>query len=138
MRLERRYNLYRGCLILSIIIFAFFLSQSFQPQPVTAQTSPTASDVGTRSHICFTATDNYNQTTTSCIYITVVGACTLATADVNIDGRVDILDVASVAYHYGENRTSPQPYNPLDSSIVGIDDISCVASHFDQTDPLPI
>ena len=100
------------------------------------------SDAGNRYKPCFTATETIpNSTatisTTKCLYITVVGACTLATADINIDGRVDILDIAIVAFHFGQNRTGPEPYNPLDTPTIAMPDVACAAFYFDHLDPLP-
>lgn len=126
-------------LVLSLLLVTSYLGMLSSPL-VYSPIVQSVSDAGNRYKVCFTATDtvgNSTVSTTLCTYITVVGACTLATADVNIDGRVNILDVAIIASHYGENRTSPQPYNPLDTSTVGLSDIACAASYYDQIDPLP-
>ena len=107
------------------------------PPTIFHQTSPVSDVSGNRYKICFTASDQ-GGSTTECMHITVIGACTPATADINIDGKVDILDAAILVSHFGENETGlpPEPYNLLNHPTVDVADASCLASMFDQETPV--
>ena len=135
---EKRYNVLRTCLILSVCLLAFSV-----PRVLGAPAQ--ASDAGNRYKICFTATDHFDNgtanpflVTTKCFYVTVLGACTKYTADVFLQGTVNLQDVSAVFFHYGQNETGrTDPWNPLGDSSVDLNDIACEVSMFGQTGTLP-
>ena len=65
---------------------------------------------------------------------------TLAAADVNADGVINVLDLTIVAAHLGKTPTADQKPNPDVNSdgIVNILDLTLVASHFGETVRPPV
>jgi hypothetical protein len=124
---ERRYNLLRGCLILSTLSIALLVPHAFA--------LPVQPNAGQRYTVCFSAV-NPSGSDIKCTIITVEGACTPATADVDSNGKVDVFDIAIVAIHYGEPRTGPEAWNPLDTGSVGLDDLLCVALMYGEILPV--
>lgn len=82
---------------------------------------------GERFKICFTAADNADSTT-QCTTVTIVGRCTIYTADVNADDKVDLLDydlvTAAGVYRTISNQTRPEDIN--NDHIVDDADVECV------------
>lgn len=61
---------------------------------------------------------------------TVARACAPSNADMNSDGRVNILDLSLVAAHFQQPATGP--YAPLGYGYTTILDLAYVASYYTQ------
>jgi len=103
---------------------------TFVPSDETAMWMPGACDVGNRFKVCVTVTDALGQNARSCQYLTVRGACTFFTADVNGNWRVEIVDAAMIAVDWQLTGSRVTDLNA--DGIVDILDIGCVAFHFDE------
>ncbi len=96
--------------------------------------TPGSCDAGHRFKICLTVTDALNQTATTCQFLNVRGACTIYTADLNMDNKVDISDLVLVANEFGQigSNLAGDLYG---NGSVTLRDLTCVASWFGQ--PVP-